>query len=142
MKNWVKIALFTVLFIAIVAVVIGLHEFNLKHPDTSRVKPVYVVTATALEKEFETNEAVASSKYINKIIEVSGTIASVTHADSSHINISLKTGSDISSVICTFAAGGDHAKMGPGEEITLRGECSGYLMDVLLNNCARIVNQK
>jgi hypothetical protein len=142
MKNWVKIALFSVLFIAIIAVLIGLHEFNLKHPDTSKVKPVFVVTATVLEKEFENNEAVASAKYINKIIEVSGTVASVIHTDSSHINISLKTGSDMSSVICTFADGGDQSKMRPGEEITLRGECSGYLMDVLLNNCALIVNQK
>ena len=25
-----------------------------------------------------------------------------------------------------------------GNEITLRGECSGFLMDVLLNNCALI----
>ena len=142
MKNWVKIALFTVLFIAIVAVVIGLHEFNLKHPDTSKVKPDFIVTATALQKEFEDNEKEASSKYINKIIEVSGTIATVTPADSTHINVSLKTGSDISSVICTFEATGDHSKFATGEEITLRGECSGYLMDVLLNNCALIVNQK
>ena len=142
MKNWVKITLFSVLFIAVVAVLIGLHEFNLKHPDTSRAKPDFVVTATVMEKEFENNEAVASAKYINKIIEVSGTIASVTNADSTHINVSLKTGSDISSVICTFAAGGDQSKIRPGEEITLRGECSGYLMDVLLNNCALIVNQK
>lgn len=140
MKNWVKISLFSVLFIAIAAVLIGLHEFNLKHPDTSKAKPAFVVTATVLEKEFADNEAAASAKYINKIIEVSGTIASVTHADSTHINISLKTGSDISSVICTFAASDDHSKMGPGEEIILRGECSGYLMDVLLNNCALIVN--
>jgi len=142
MKNWVKITLFSVLFIAIVAVLIGLHEFNLKHPDTSRAKPDFVVTATVLEKEFADNEAAASTKYINKIIEVSGTVASVTHADSTHINISLKTGNDISSVICTFAAVGDHSMMRPGEEITLRGECSGYLMDVLLNNCALIINQK
>jgi hypothetical protein len=142
MKNWVKITLFSVLFITIVAIIIGLHKFNLKHPDTSRAKPVFVVTATALEKEFEDNESGASAKYINKIIEVRGTIASVTSADSAHVNISLKTGNDISSVICTFAAGGYHSKIGPGEEITLRGECSGYLMDVLLNNCALIVNQK
>lgn len=142
MKNWVKITLFAVLIIAAGAVWFGLHEFNLKHPDTSKVKPAFIVTATSLQKEFEDNEKTASSKYINKIIEVSGTIATVTPADSTHINVSLKTGSDVSSVICTFAATGAHPEFRTGEEITLRGECSGFLMDVLLNNCATVMNKK
>jgi hypothetical protein len=62
MKPWVKIALFVVLFIAIVAEFIGLHMFNLKHPDTAKAKPDFVVTATVLQKEFEDNEAAASAK--------------------------------------------------------------------------------
>jgi hypothetical protein len=140
MKNWVKITLFAVLIIAAAFIWFGLHEFNLKHPDTSRVKPDFVVTATALQKEFEDNEKEASSKYINKIIEISGTIDSVTPADSTHINVSLKTESDVSSVICTFKATGNHAKFMTGDKITLRGECSGFLMDVLLNNCAKIID--
>ena len=142
MKNWIKVALFAVVFIAVAAVWFGLHEFNLKHPDTAKAKPDFVVTATTLQKEFEDNESAASSKYINKIIEVRGTIATVTPADSTHINVSLKTGSDISSVICTFTTSGDHSMFRTGEEVTLRGECSGFLMDVLLNNCAPIMNQK
>jgi hypothetical protein len=142
MKNWVKITLFAVIIIAAAFIWFGLHEFNLKHPDTSKVKPDFVVTATALQKEFEDNEKEASSKYINKIIEVSGTIATVTPADSTHINVSLKTESDISSVICTFVATVDHEKFLTGEKITLRGECSGFLMDVLLNNCSKIMDHK
>ena len=142
MKNWIKITLFAGLFIAVTAMLVGLHEFNLKHPDTSKVKPDFIVTANALQKEFEDNEKEASSKYIKKIIEVSGTIATITPADSTHINVALKTGSDISTVICTFAATADHSMFRTGEEITLRGECSGFLMDVLLNNCATIMNLK
>ena len=80
--------------------------------------------------------------YINKILEVSGTIASAAPSDSAHLNISLKTGSDISSVNCVLSAVGDLSKFKPGEEITLRGECSGFLMDVLLKNCAIITNRK
>ena len=71
-----------------------LYMFNKKHPDTAKAKPDFVVTATALQKEFEDNEKNASAKYINKILEVTGTIASVTPADSTHLNISLKTGSE------------------------------------------------
>jgi hypothetical protein len=142
MKTYVKIALFVVFFIALISILAALILYNKKHPDTAKVKPDFIVTATALQKEFEDNEATASARYINKILEVTGTIISVTPADSTHINISLKTGSEISSVICTFPGIGDPAKFKTGEEITLHGECSGFLMDVLLNNCSMIMSRK
>jgi hypothetical protein len=137
MKSKVKIALFGVVVFGVLSLLIGLSLYFKKHKDLSSAKPDYVVTAVMLQKEFEDNEKTASEKYINKILEVSGTILSVTQADSSNINLSLKTESDLSSVICTFAAT-DLSKFRAGEDITIRGECSGFLMDVLLNNCALI----
>lgn len=142
MKTYVKVALFVVSFIAISAILAALYMFNLKHTDMSKARPDFVVTSTVLQKEFEDNETSASAKYINKILEVSGNIASVAKADSNTLNISLKTGSDISSVICTLTVFGDISDLKEGEEITLRGECSGFLMDVLLNNCAIIPGKK
>jgi hypothetical protein len=142
MKPYVKVALFVVLFIAISAILAALIMYNKKHTDTARAKPDFVLTATSLQKEFEDNETTASARYINKILEVSGTIASVTQADSSNLNVSLKTGNDMSSVICTFHSRTDDPKFNEGDEITLRGECSGFLMDVLLNNCAAVPTRK
>jgi len=142
MKPYVKIALFVVLFIALGGILAALIMYNKKHPDTAKAKPDFVVTATALQKEFEDNEKDASARYINKILEVTGTIASVTPDDSIHINISLKTGNDMSSVICTFLSNGRQPDFLTGNEITLRGECSGFLMDVLLKNCAKVPARK
>jgi hypothetical protein len=142
MKPYVKIALLVVLLIAIGSILTALILYNKKHPDTAKAKPDFVVTATALQKAFEDNEATASTRYINKILEVRGTIVSITTADSTNTNISLKNGSDISSVICTFRKITNFTKFKTGDEITLRGECSGFLMDVLLNNCAVIPGRK
>jgi hypothetical protein len=142
MKSYVKIALFAVVLFAIAGILYALIEFNKKHIDTSKAKPDFVVTAVTLQKEFEDNEKTASARYINKILEVSGTIASVTAADSSHTNLSLKTGSDMSSVICTFPSNSSVKEYKTGDNITIRGECSGYLMDVLLNNCAGVMIRK
>jgi len=138
MKPYVKIALFFVSFIALAGILAALYMFNLKHTDMAKAKPDYVISATQLQKEFEDNETAASTRYTNKIIEVTGNIASIKPADNNVITINLVTGSDFSSVICTFSAIADPSKLQPGREITLRGECSGYLMDVLLNNCAVI----
>jgi hypothetical protein len=142
MKPYIKIALFVVLFIAVSAILAALIMYNKKHTDTSKAKPDFVVTAVSIQKEFEDNETSASARYINKILEVSGTIATVAQADSSNLNITLKTGNDMSSVICTFHKRADNLKFIPGDEITLRGECSGFLMDVLLNNCAAVQSRK
>jgi hypothetical protein len=142
MKPYVKIALFVVSFIALSAILAALYMYNLKHTDMAKAKPDFVITASELLKEFEDNETVASTRYINKILEVKGTIASVKPAENNVINISLMTGSDLSSVICTFNAIADPSVLKTGDAITLRGECSGFLMDVLLNNCAVIEKSK
>ncbi len=138
MKLYIKIALFAIFFIALSGIWIALHFYNLKHPDMAKTKPDFVVTASVLEKAFEHNETAASKKYINKIIEVTGTVASVKPAGNNVLTISLATGSDLSAVICTFTAVTDTSKFRTGDKINLRGECSGFLMDVLLNNCALI----
>jgi hypothetical protein len=136
MKTYIKILLGVVMFISLAGILAALYMYNLKHTDMAKAKPDFVITATALLKEFEDNEAAASAKYINKIVEITGTVATVKPAENNIVNISLVTESDLSSVICTFAAISDPSSVKAGDVITLRGECSGFLMDVLLNNCA------
>jgi hypothetical protein len=138
MKTYVKIALFLVTFLALCAILAALYLFNLKHADMVKAKPDFVVSAALLQKDFETDEKAASAKYINKIIEVTGKIASVKPGENNILSISLASGSDMSSVICTLSAVSDISKFRIGDEIILRGDCSGFLMDVLLNNCAVI----
>jgi hypothetical protein len=150
MKLYVKIALFIVFFLALITILTALYKFNMKHSDLAKAKPDFIITATALQKAFEDDDKKASATYINKILEVTGTIVSITPANGTNTNISLKTGNDISSVICTFTAIMDPLKLKTGEEIALRGECSGFTqlfsgeppVDVLLNNCAMIAGRK
>lgn len=142
MKTSVKIALFVVFFIAVAGILAALYLYNLKPQDLQKVKPHFVITATDLQKAFEENEKASSEKYIDKIIEVSGEITSVKPGEKNTLNISLKTGSDFSAVICTLPTVSDTTFFKTGNQITLRGVCSGFLLDVLLNNCAVVENTK
>jgi tRNA_anti-like len=142
MNPAVKITLSVALLLALSGILAGVLLYNKKHIDTSTVRPDFIITAIALQKEFEENEVSASANYINKILEVTGIITTVTPTDSSHLNISLKTDNDMSSVICAFYSIGDLRSLKAGERVTIRGECSGFLMDVLLKNCAVITNKK
>jgi hypothetical protein len=141
MKSYVKIALFAVLLIAVSGILVALHFYNLKPKDLKNVKPDFVITAVNLQKAFEENEKNATEKYVNKTVEVSGEIVSFKQGEKKSLNVSLKTGSDFSSVICTFPSA-DSTRFAAGRQVTIRGVCSGFLMDVLLNNCALIEKEK
>lgn len=138
MKSKLKIVIFVVFLLAIAGIGIGIYLFNLKPKDLNKVKPDFTLTASDLFKYFEENEADATKRYVNKIIEISGEVRSAKPGENGSLNISLKTGNDFSSIICTFPGGSYPENVTEGSRITIRGECSGYLMDVLLNNCSVI----
>lgn len=138
MKTSYKISLIAVFVIALAGILFGLYLYNLGSKDLQKVKPDFIMTAIDLQKAFEGNEAAANSKYVNKVIEVTGIIESIKQGDNKTLSISLKTGSPLSSVNCTFQSLPDTSKIKAGGQIKLRGECSGFLMDVLLNNCSII----
>ena len=135
MKTSVKIALFVVFFMALAGILFGLYMFNLKAKDLQKVKPDFVITAGELQKAFEANETTANTTYLDKVIEVSGTINDLKSGEGNTFNVSLKTESPMSSVICTFQSMTGLQNLKSGDQITIRGQCSGFLMDILLNNC-------
>ena len=135
MKTSHKIALSLVLIIFIAGTSLAVYLFNKRHKDLEKTRPDFVLTATDLLKEFENDENKASAKYVNKVLEVSGIIESLNTGEDKTVSIVLKTESDLSTVICTFQQLIDPADYRQGEKITVKGECSGFLTDVLLNNC-------
>jgi hypothetical protein len=135
MKTSYKIVLAAISVIVLAGVLFGLYMYNLKPKDLQKVKPDFVLTATDLLNAFESDENAATAQYVNNVVEVNGTIQSVKPGENNALTISLNTGSAISSVICTLQGNSEPANIITGEQITIRGKCSGFLMDVLLNNC-------
>ena len=135
MKPYLKIAIIAIVLIGLAGAGMGFYFFNKKHQDLLKTRPDFIVSSIDLQKEFETDESAATAKYGNKIIEVSGIIGSVKSGEEEILSVSLNTGSDLSSVICTIPSKTDMSTFIKGSPITIRGECSGFLMDVLLNNC-------
>jgi hypothetical protein len=138
MKTYLKILLGVVLLFILAGVGNGLYLFTKQHKNLGKVKPDFVITAVDLQKAFEDNEAAATAKYVKKILEIEGEVESVKTGEANVLNVTIKSGSDLSSVICTFVPATDPAKFTIGSRVTVRGECSGFLMDVLMNNCVKI----
>jgi hypothetical protein len=141
MKTHLKISLIVITFLFLTGIAAGLYFYNLKSANLAKVKPDFIVSASDLQKSFESDEKAASAKYINKIIEIRGKISSVKKGENNTVNVTLETGNALSSVIGTFPGVTDSSVFKPGEEIVFRGQCSGFLMDVLLNNCAVVISK-
>jgi hypothetical protein len=138
MRTIYKIALFVVFFMALAGILTGIYLFRMEHKDLKKVNPDFTITAADLQNAFEGDETAANAKYVGKILDVGGIIESIKQAEDKSTNVALKTGSDLGSVISTFQSDSDVSGLREGDSILIRGECSGYLTDVLLNNCTVI----
>lgn len=127
------------LVLAVVLIGAGLYawrEYHRQHPDTAKMEAAYSMSAPALVKAFQDDENKANRQYNDKVINVSGTVVKVEHNDSTQ-TVQLD-GKAMGGVICQFEAahGGELKALQPGQAVSIRGVCTGMLMDVVLVRCA------
>lgn len=91
------------------------------------------LTADKIMDDFFSDESKANQRYLDKIIEVSGIISELKVVKEKAI-ITLKTTQDFGNVLCHLSenASQDILALSEGQRITLKGVCTGYLMDVIL----------
>lgn len=89
------------------------------------------ITAQAIFDSFTVNENKANQQYLNKAIEVSGTVAEIKKNQEGQAVVYLKTSDPVFGVNCTFKE--DPGAVAPGNTIRFKGICTGYLSDVIIN---------
>jgi len=131
-----KKALIGIIIAIIVAFVVYLYVFHKPARSAASEEAVYTTDVKTLLTEFETNENASNTKYLDKVIKVSGTVASISEKES-EVTVYLKEPDGMSGVTCSFLKNTlDKSKIKVGNKIFVKGICSGYLMDVVLNHCA------
>jgi hypothetical protein len=95
-----------------------------------------------LFNDFSINEASAQKKYVpeklgNKKVEVTGEIKEMGNENGETFYI-LKTTDEMFGVKCIMDKGEEVANAKVGDNITVRGFCDGYNMDVIVNRCKAI----
>lgn len=129
MKKYFLIAL-----LAVVAVGggVGYYMWN-KPPKTAEdEKPVATLTAEALYSAFATSEAESNPKYLNKVLQVSGTVESITTDNKGATVINLVGNSDDGGIVSASFPADKKPTAEQGANIALKGICSGYLAGELL----------
>ena len=93
------------------------------------------VTATELYKKFTSNEPQANQTYLNKVLEVRGQVLEVKNTQHAGKVVVLNTGDPMFGVACTLDTKQTAEKaFKPGEQIVVKGVCTGYLSDVVLTH--------
>ncbi len=135
MKKWEIIA---PLIIVLVGTGVGYawNEYHRKPADTKHLPAKEKMEAMALVKEFTADETAANRLYNDKVVSVNGTVLKIeNNGDARHVV--LGDGTSPGGVICEFEA--QHKKeadkIRPGQQISVKGICTGMLLDVVLVRC-------
>ena len=116
---------------------IGMYFWNKPVASLDRSSPDVSVPASKLMDDFETDEDSANDIYLGKVVEVSGVLKEVKGGDNG-TQVVLETESMLGGVTCSFAKGEvtpEDLAGSIGKSIRIKGECTGYLMDVILERC-------
>lgn len=127
------------IFISIAVIILlaaGYAYMTYNKPHQSVDDADFSMEASQLISEFEQDEAKANEKYLDKVIEVKGPVKDVIK-DENSVTLLLGDDTSMSSVSCALSKGAfeEALDIKTGNIITVKGICSGMLLDVALTNC-------
>lgn len=130
-----KILIVLIVIIAISAFVIY-KMYNKPHVNIEDAKSEVVITASDFFDAFSTDEANANATYLDKIVAVSGIITEIEFDEEKAI-VSLQTNDDFGTVLCHLSENASQKieAFKVLDTITLKGICTGFLMDVVVVKC-------
>ncbi len=141
MKSWVKIIL-ALLVIGLIGGLLVFHFlYNKPHPDFEKMDADYTLAAADLYKSFTTDKTTAGTKYNGKVIAIKGKLSKVETTDSLTVCVLVFNQGMFGDegLRCTMLQkyAGHAGKLTAGQEISLKGYCTGFNdTDVILDKCS------
>lgn len=115
------------------------YVFNMPRRNISKENAVYTLVAKQLISDFRSDETVATAKYLDQVIAVTGEIKSIRTLDNHSMVFSLED--QMEGVSCTVDSAdvvnnsSKLAQLTIGTKGQFKGRCSGMLMDIQIINC-------
>ena len=107
--------------------------YNKPFVDVENSNAKLVVSAQELLNDFQEDENRANKKYVDNIIQIKGVIAEISIARGNSV-ITLKDSNGLSSIICHMGPENNLnvLKFKKDNQITIKGICTGYLLDIIM----------
>jgi hypothetical protein len=137
--NYMKRALVTLpLLILLCIAVWGVYEYKKPHTDAGNKTTDVQIDAVTLYNDFAKNETSANTKYLDKIIEVTGKVDDVQNTNGALV-ITLNADQMMGGISCKMFDSTNNS-LKKGDKIIIKGKCAGLLSDVNLVDCVLIKN--
>ena len=139
--NFFKILIIICVVLAFV-LMFALKQYNEPPRDIRNSKPLIILSADQLISDFEKDEHDATIKYTEKILQIEGNFYGVSTLDGNTV-ITLKNNESNSSVICHMLSEENlkALKLKKGQDISIKGNCTGFLLDVMMVRCVLIESE-
>lgn len=131
MNSNIKKLLIGFILLAIVGVAYGYYMYNKPVESLGNKDADVTITADQLIKDYEADENTANKKYLGKVVIVTGKITDIIDEEGKK-KINLETSNPIAAVICEMEANSKAENLKAGDNVKIKGMCSGYLSDVIL----------
>lgn len=132
-----SLIIISVIIIAVLVIVlVYLWTFRKADLSVNSKKADFEISAVKLLESYERDEESANATYLDKVIIVTGTVNNI-YEDSLTVTVYLKNENALSGVLCSFDKSVITTTIpSRGNEVKIKGICSGYLLDVVLNKCS------
>lgn len=130
-----KIILYALVIVIAFTAIVATWMYFKPHATVRNKEAAYKLSAKQLADAFSSNEEKANSLYAGKILEVEGYLQEITFHDSTVV-LMLGDISQSNGVSC-FLQNDDRGvrSLKTGNQVTVKGICSGFLLDVVVENC-------
>lgn len=127
-----KKILISALVLAIVGFIYALSMYYKPHEDLNKSKPDYTLTYAELISQYDKNEDRADSLYLGKTVEISGKVNNIEKSESD-ATIAMNQEGTMTGILFEFEDEGQLDNIQEGQEVIIRGKCSGKLIDIVIN---------
>ena len=114
-----------------------LKEYYRKPADVMGMQLSVKTTVADIVDLYENDEAKANKLFLDKTIQVKGAVTEIVNQQDTLINVFVGDTNSLHKVSCLLDKRHFNSikKYTEGQQITIKGICTGFLMDVELNRC-------
>jgi len=141
MKKNSRLLITIVILCGLVAGFAGSYFFQKKHDNLADLDADFKLAAMELFHEYEVDENKANGVYLDKVIQISGTLAEKSKLSEEDVVLFIRAEDEIFGVSCAFSGADAEAALAlnEGAELSIKGICTGINMDVNLVRC--VINE-
>ena len=134
-RNMRKKITLAVVALVLIGFMYGYYQYNRPIQSLVNATPDFKLSSTQLVEEFGKDEIKANQMYLGKILQIEGEVIAI---ESSKPTVIILEGVDFGTVRAEMNSESTPNENLVGQTITIKGSCSGFLLDVILNECVLI----